>query len=72
MVDLSLSLFVSAPLKAGISMNYPSSQCHGKTPAELEGFYGISDIVFGVLVGFLEKRLELSLSTGFSRMRWTR
>lgn len=71
-VDLSLSLYASVPLKAGISMIYPSSQCRGKTPAEIEGFYGISDLIFGVSVGFLEKKLGLSLSTGFSLMRWTR
>ncbi len=71
-VDLSLSLFVSAPLKAGISVIYPSSQCQGKAPAELESSYGISDLVFGLSVGFLEKQLKLSFNTGFSLIRWTR
>ena len=71
-VDLSLSLYASVPLKAGISMTYPSSECRGKTPAEIEGSYGISDLIFGVSVGFLEKQLRLSLSTGFSRKKWTR
>ena len=68
-MDVSLSLFVRAPLKTGISMTYPSSQCGGKTPAELESFYAISDLRFGVSVGFIGKRLELSYSTGFSRER---
>ena len=72
MVDLSLSLYASVPLKAGISMTYPSSQCRGKTPAEIEGSYGISDLRFGVSVGFLEKQLGFSLSTGFSLMKWAR
>ena len=34
-VDLSLSLYASVPLKAGISMNYPSSQCRGKHQLKL-------------------------------------
>ena len=72
LVDLSLSLYVSAPLKAGIKMIYPSSQCEGKAPAELEGSYGISDLIFGLSVGFLEKHLEMSFNTGFSLIRWTR
>lgn len=71
-VDLSLSLFASVPLQAGISMAYPSSQCKGKTPAEIEGSYGISDLIFGVSVGFLEKQLRLSFNTGFSVKKWTR
>ena len=71
-VDLSLSLYASVPLKAGISMTYPSSQCRGKTPAEIEGSYGISDLIFGVSVGFLEKQLGLSINTGFSLMKFTR
>ena len=71
-VDLSLSLFASVPLKAGISMTYPSHQCRGKTPAEIEGFYGISDLIFGVRVGFLDKQLRLSFNTGFSLIKWTR
>ena len=71
-VDLSLSLYTSVPLKAGISMQYPSSRCHGETPAEIEGSYGISDLIFGVSVGFLEKQLRLSLSTGYSLMKSTR
>jgi len=71
-VDLSLSLFASVPLQAGISMAYPSSQCKGKTPAEIEGSYGISDLIFGFSVGFLEKQLRLSFNTGFSLKKWTR
>ena len=72
LVDLSLSLFASVPLKAGISMTYPSSHCRGKTPAEIEGSYGISDLILGVSVGFLKKQLRLSLNTGFSLKKWTR
>jgi len=71
-VDLSLSLFASVPLQAGISVTYPSSQCRGKTPAKIEGSYGISDLTFGVSVGFLEKQLQLSFNTGFSLKKWTR
>ena len=71
-LDLSLSLYASMPLKAGISMTYPSSQCQGKTPAEIEGSYGISDLIFGFSVGFLKKQLGLSLNTGFSLKKWTR
>ena len=71
-LDLSLSLYMSVPLKAGISMTYPSSQCRGKTPAEIEGSYGISDLIFGVSVGFLKKQLRLSLNTGFSLKKSTR
>jgi len=71
-LDLSLSLFASVPLQAGISMAYPSSQCKGKTPAEIEGSYGISDLIFGFSVGFLEKQLRLSFNTGFSLKKWTR
>lgn len=71
-VDLSLSLYASLPLKAEISMTYPSSECQGKTPAEIIGSYGVSDLIFGVSVGFLEKNLRLSLNTGFSLMKWTR
>ena len=71
-LDLSLSLYASLPLKAGISMAYPSSQCQGKTPAEIKGSYGISDLIFGISVGFLGKTLGLSHKTGFSLMKWTR
>jgi len=71
-VDLSLSLYGNVPLEAGISVTYPSSQCLGKTPAEIEGFYGISDLIFGVSAGFLDKNLRLSLNTGFSLKKWTR
>ena len=71
-MDLSVSLHVSAPLIAGIKMTYPSSHCQGKAPAEIEGFYGISDLIFGLDVGFLDKHLGMPLSTEFSRIRWTR
>jgi len=71
-VDLSLSLYTSVPLKAGISMHFPSSRCQGETPAEIESSYGISGLIFGVSVGFLEKQLRLSLNTGFSLMKFSR
>ena len=71
-VDVSVSIYASAPLSAGITMIYPSSQCKGRAPAELEGFYGLSDLTFGVSVSFVGKRLGLSLNTGFSRMKWSR
>ena len=66
--DISLSIFVSTPLKAGISLNYPSSICQGQTPAELNSKYGISDLIFGVSVNFIGKKLALSFNTGFSLM----
>lgn len=66
--DISLSLFVSTPLKAGISLNYPSSICQGQTPAELNSNYDISDLIFGVSVNFIGKKLALSFNTGFSLM----
>ena len=71
-LKLSLSLYATLPLKAGISMTYPSSQCRGGTPAELKGSYGISDLTFGFSAGLLGKKLQKSLSTGFSLMKQTR
>jgi len=72
-VDVSVSIYARAPLRAGISMTYPSRQCERtRTPAELESYYGLSDIIFGVSVSFIGKSLGISFSTGFSRMERSR
>ncbi|XP_022801512.1 uncharacterized protein LOC111339184 [Stylophora pistillata] len=68
-VDLSLALFVSVPLKAGLSVRLPTSQCTGKKPAELENFYEISGVNLGVSIGFLEKHLTLELPLGYSQRK---
>lgn len=66
-VDLSVRIFASAPLEGGISITHPSSQCQGRKPAQLQGFFGIPGVDFGVSVSFvgrelaLKKRLEVSL-----------
>lgn len=66
-VDLSVRIFASAPLEGGISITHPSSQCQGRKPAQLQGFFGIPGVDFGVSVSFvgrelaLTKRLEVSL-----------
>lgn len=71
-VDLSLSIFASAPLKVGISVGYPAKNCYGDTPAELTSYYGISDLICGVSVGFVGKYFELPFRTGYSRMKSSR
>ena len=71
-VDLSVSIYASAPLKAGMKMIYPSSQCSGKTPGEVQGCYGLSDLIFGVSVSFVGKSLDFPFSTGFSLLNSSR
>ena len=68
-VDLSVSVYASALLKAGVSAAYPSSQCQQRAPVQLQGYYGIADLIFGVTVSFVGKSLQLSHGTGFSRMK---
>ncbi|XP_022809251.1 uncharacterized protein LOC111346215 [Stylophora pistillata] len=68
-VDLSMAVFVSVPLEAGLSIRLPATQCTGNKPADLESFYGISGINLGVSVGFLEKHLTLELPLGYSQMK---
>ena len=68
-VDLSMVVFVSVPLEAGVSIHLPATQCSGNKPADLESFYGISGVNLGVSVGFLEKHLTLELPLGYSQMK---
>ncbi|KAL9982165.1 hypothetical protein ACROYT_G010976 [Oculina patagonica] len=67
-VDLSLSIFASAPLKVGISVGHPAKDCPRGTPAELSSYYGLSDLICGVSVGFIGKQFGLEFPTGYSRM----
>ena len=64
-----MAVFVSVPLEAGLAIRLPTSQCIGNKPAELESFYGISDVHLGVSVGFLKKHLTLDLSLGYSKSK---
>ena len=59
-VDLSVRIFASAPLEGGISITHPSSQCQGRKPAQLQGFFGIPGVDFGVSVSFVGRELELT------------
>lgn len=68
-VDLSLSIYVTAPIKVEISVIHPSSDCSGKTPAKLSVYYGLYDLICGVSVNFVAKHFDMSFSTGYSRMK---
>ena len=68
-VDLSMAVFVSVPLEAGLAIRLPTSQCNGTKPAELESFYGISGVNLGVSVGFLKKHLTLELPLGYRQSK---
>ena len=68
-VDLSVAVFVSVPLEAGLDIRLPSSQCNGNKPAELKSFYGISGVNLGVSVGFLKKYLTLEHPLGYSKRK---
>ena len=72
LVDLSVSIYARAPLRAGMEFTYPSSQCRGKTPGEVQSYYGLYDLIFGVSVSFVGKSLDFSVSTGFSRLKSAR
>ena len=71
-VDLSLSIYVNAPLTLGMSVNYPSDDCQVSTPAEFTGYFGLSDLVCGVNVGFVGKHFDLHFRTGYSRVKTSR
>jgi len=68
-VDLSVRVFASAPLEGGISIIHPSSQCHGRTPAQLQGLFGIPGVDFGVSVSFVGRELVLTKRLRFSLVR---
>ncbi|XP_022804999.1 uncharacterized protein LOC111342215 isoform X2 [Stylophora pistillata] len=68
-VDLSMAVYVSVPLEAGLSIRLPATQCSGNKPAEFESFYGISGVNVGVSVGFLEKHLTLEVPLGYSKRK---
>ena len=68
-VDLSVRIFASVPLQGGISITYPSSQCQGRKPAQIQGLFGIPRVDFGVSVSFVGKELTLTKRLGFSLMR---
>ena len=71
-VDLSLSIYVNAPLRVGMSVNYPSDDCQVSTPAEVTGYYGLSDVICGVKVGFVGKHFDLKFRTGYSLVTTSR
>ena len=68
-MDLSVRIFASAPLEGGISITHPSSQCQGRTPAQLQGRFGIPGVDFGVSVSFVGKELVLTKRLEFSFMK---
>ena len=68
-VDLSVRIFASAPLQGGISIIYPSSHCQGRKPAQIQGFFGIPGVDFGVSVSFVERELALTKRLRFSFVR---
>lgn len=68
-VDLSVRIFASAPLQGGISITYPSSQCQGRTPAQIQGLFGIPGVDFGVSVSFVGREFVLTKRLGFSLVR---
>ena len=70
-MDLSLSIYVNAPLKVGMSVYYPSNECHDSTPAKLKVHYGLTYLGCGVSVGFVVRHFDLRLSSGYSRMKST-
>ena len=63
---------MNAPLTVGMSVKYPSDDCQRSTPAEVTGYYGLSDVICGVKVGFVGKHFYLNFRTGYSRVTTSR
>ena len=67
-VDFSLSIYVSTPLEASVSLSYPSSSCSGSKPAKLAGSYGLADVNVGTTIVLVGKDFVLPVSLGYSKM----
>jgi len=68
-VDVSFSIYAKVPLRAGIAVVHPTSQCQGRTPAAFRGYYGVSDLIFGVSVSFIGKQMGLKFKAGFCLLK---
>ena len=67
-VEFSLSIYVSAPLQASVSLSYPSNSCPGSNPAELAGSYGLAGVNVGTTIVLVGKDFDLPFSLGYSKM----
>lgn len=68
-VGFSLSIYVSAPLQASVSLSYPSNSCPGSKPAELAGSYGLAGVNVGTTIVLVGKDFDLPFSLGYSKMK---
>ena len=67
-VQFSLSIYISPPLQAGVSLSYPSSSCPGSNPAELGGSYGVAGVNVGTTIVLAGKDFFLPFSLGYSKL----
>ena len=67
-VQFSLSIYISPPLQASVSLSYPSSSCPGSNPAELGGSYGVAGVNVGTTIVLAGKDFVLPFSLGYSKL----
>ena len=67
-VQFSLSIYISPPLQARVSLSYPSSSCPGSNPAELGGSYGVAGVNVGTTIVLAGKDFVLPFSLGYSKL----
>ena len=67
-LQFSLSIYISPPLQASVSLSYPSSSCPGSTPAELAGSYGLAGVNVGTIIVLVGKDFVLPFSLEYSKL----